>query len=669
MSMELVISSDLVPLIPSCMSAAVPQAGAAGTLTFDPQNAFGDSPFEATTGKVVLLRRGKVTFDTKVRNVESAGHAVAVIIIDSADEHAINVNIRNSAGDLHAPSLLLAGVDRAHGERLIEAAQGRAISATVRAAASPDHLEFGRALVRDGTAPPPAPPHTHPRDELGRTPAMLAAALDNVAHLSALLDGISAEQLLHIDREGDSALNHAARNGHVAVGRLLLEGAVRVMGSAAALAETRNRAGYTALGLAAEYGRDPFVRLLLQHGANPQEGVHHAATKGWHIVVRTLLSAGGDATRANARGETAVDLAHGLAREYLADPLSTELRALFGGEVDLPAVTARVRDALAADLGADAEVVSVTPTRNQQLGEAFVAALKKLRAGDGADTGVMRRAWPTIRFLWHGCGAGLLETLLHDGFKTSFSSLSFNVYGAGIYFAVDARLATFFLTTDAKTGARTPPDADGCYTLILAAVLLGRTGAREPLLYGSESEKGEMEGALKHPANRNPPVGCQSATGSKLKEVVLYDNGCAFPAFTVRFRLRADAPPLPDPYDEDFARDGAYLRPLTTAPRGFVEWRTTQGAVTSLDASELALQQDAPLVGGWDVKEYSERSARESAAEREHEGRVAALRGTVSRLRRRLRLTMALAAVGWLGLAIALVQPFLGLGRRRRSRT
>ena len=157
--MELILSNEAVPLIPSCMSAAVPPAGASGTLSFDPLNAFGDSPFVSTTGKVVLLRRGKVTFDTKVRNVESAGHAVAVIIIDSADEHAINVNIRNSAGDVHAPTLLLAGVDRVHGERLIEVAQGQTISAMVCAAKSADRVEFGRALVRDGgSVSPPAPP-------------------------------------------------------------------------------------------------------------------------------------------------------------------------------------------------------------------------------------------------------------------------------------------------------------------------------------------------------------------------------------------------------------------------------------------------------------------------------------------------------------------------------
>ena len=85
-----------------------------------------------------------------------------------------------------------------------------------------------------------------------------------------------------------------------------------------------------------------------------------------------------------------------------------------------------------------------------------------------------------------------------------------------------------------------------------------------------------MGGALKHPANRNPPVGCHSATGRKRKEVVIYENASAYPAFTVRFRLKPDAPSLPNPYDKDEATDHHYLRALADAPHGIVRNRTTQ---------------------------------------------------------------------------------------------
>lgn len=60
-----------------------------------------------------------------------------------------------------------------------------------------------------------------------------------------------------------------------------------------------------------------------------------------------------------------------------------------------------------------------------------------------------------------------------------------------------------------------------------------QTGVREPLLAGSESEKGAMERALRHPANRNPPLGCVSATGPNMKEVVVYDNALAYPGLVM----------------------------------------------------------------------------------------------------------------------------------------
>ena len=52
--------------------------------------------------------------------------------------------------------------------------------------------------------------------------------------------------------------------------------------------------------------------------------------------------------------------------------------------------------------------------------------------------------------------------------------MDFNVYGVGVYFAVDARLSAYFLMTDPRTGLPRPPDADGCYTIIMAAVVLGK---------------------------------------------------------------------------------------------------------------------------------------------------------------------------------------------------
>lgn len=88
---------------------------------------------------------------------------------------------------------------------------------------------------------------------------------------------------------------------------------------------------------------------------------------------------------------------------------------------------------------------------------------------------------------------------------------------------MDPRLATYFLTMDPVTGTARPADANGEFTLILAAVVLGRVGAREALLGGSESQRHHMASDLRHPANRNPPVDCDSATGPMMKEVRICD--------------------------------------------------------------------------------------------------------------------------------------------------
>jgi hypothetical protein len=198
----------------------------------------------------------------------------------------------------------------------------------------------------------------------------------------------------------------------------------------------------------------------------------------------------------------------------------------------------------------------------------------------------------------------VLPLLLRQGFKASFSSLAFNVYGAGTYFATDARLSTFFLTTRPATKERIPPNGEGCYTLVLAAVLLGRCGMREPLLAGSERERVSMESALRHPANRNPPVGCHSASGLHLKEVLIYNDAAAFPAFCVRFRLGAGVLPLPNPYDEDLRLNYSYLRALPDSLSNLLHWHALNGVRTPLDTRELLVDRSAPLVGGWTLKEH-----------------------------------------------------------------
>ena len=618
----------VVPLIPSFMTAPLRGHGVATAeaLVHPRDNPFGANVFTPGSlhpNAIILLRRGKVTFDTKVRNVEAAGGCVALVIVDSGDGASINIHIRNSAGCMDAfCSTILCGVTKLAGEQLIELAVP-STRVTVRVA----DTCMGHAFLISSTISI-STISTDATDALGRTWLMAAAAMSNANMIAAARAKAGAagtrthwhDFVCLTDNEGDTALHHAARNGACASTVRLLLGGAPTATAVAAAAATRNKEGYSPLGLAAEYGRTNFVELLLsEFCADANDGVvttnddwgtshprstlplHHAAVKGFGDAVRALVRAGADTTAPNAKGETAAAIATGTARALLADPLADALQELVNGRVDMALARPAIEAALRADLGPEVEVVDVAANANAALGAGFVASARRMAQGCDGDGGVD----PMLRMLWHGCGPGVLERLLKDGFKTSFSSLDFNVYGAGIYFAVDARLSTFFLTTNPKTGKPSPPDADGCYTLILAAVLLGRTGMRAPLLAGSESQKSCMELALKHPANRNPPVDCNSATGNRMKEVVLYENNSAFPAFTVRFRLPAHAAPLPDPYNEDERTHYSYLRALPDAPSGILPgWRDPTGAPAQLDkggeAGLAQLVRDAKLIGGWD---------------------------------------------------------------------
>ena len=699
------------PLIASFMTAPLPQDGIRGEVFHPASNPFGAEPFEprALLGKVVLLRRGKVTFDTKVRAVEAAGGCAALVIVDSGDGASINVNIRNSAGAEagHEGPVVLGGISKLAGEDLRVRGAGQLATITSAGTAMGEAFtrcsgegagkhDGGRRIERSAAYV------SQGADALGRTWLMAAAAMDNTGVLGGGMAALKARDggsddacgmdvltlVCQADDEGDTALHHAARNGSTRCAKLLLE-VLRLGGDGrwvGQVATTRNKEGYTPLGLAAEYGRTEFVALLLagfgvdanddktaaagedHPKGHPKGGVslplHHAATKGFVGPVSELIRAGADTTLLNAKGETAATVAVGAAQELLANPLVAALRSLVDGRVDMQQAWPAIEKALKADLGEGVEVVEVTPNANEALGAGFLAAAQRMQrtptpgtdgGGDGGGgDGCGATVDPMLRMLWHGCGPGVLGLLLKDGFKTSFSSLDFNVYGAGIYFAVDARLSTFFLTTNPKTGQPTPPDpVDGCYVLILAAVLLGRTGVRPPLLAGSESEKGSMGVALKHPANRNPPVGCHSATGQKLKEVVLYENSGAFPAFTVRFRLPAHAPPLPDPYDEDERTQHTYLRALPDAPRGIIPgWRDATGVPAELDkggAAGLAqLVHDAALVMGWDPEAAcAEQAAADALRGRAQscEARVVALEAEVKGLRRTAAMASAVAVL------------------------
>ena len=205
---------------------------------------------------------------------------------------------------------------------------------------------------------------------------------------------------------------------------------------------------------------------------------------------------------------------------------------------------------------------------------------------------------PAVRFLWHGCSDCIVEDVMSGGFKTSFANLTFNVYGAGIYFATDAKLSAYFVSTDVVAKQPRAIPASGKFRMILAAVILGKVGTRAALSGGTESERRKMKGDLKHPANRNPPLGCDCATGPSLKEVVVYDNAMALPFACVSFTMKSGLH-LPDPYAAN-AADTTFLRDLHQVPTHTMPQLLSRGGLAaSVDFSPLLVVPHPPLLCGW----------------------------------------------------------------------
>jgi cytohesin len=103
-------------------------------------------------------------------------------------------------------------------------------------------------------------------------------------------------------------LHVAAEYGHDDVVRLLLE--------AGAAIDSRRIEGLTPLHLAASYGRFPVVKRLLAAGANPNSResggwtpLHRAASEGHENVVRLLLAQGADPRAMDHQGATPFEYA------------------------------------------------------------------------------------------------------------------------------------------------------------------------------------------------------------------------------------------------------------------------------------------------------------------------------------------------------------------------
>ncbi len=155
------------------------------------------------------------------------------------------------------------------------------------------------------------------RDPQGQVALILALHGENMAVAEALMARPDTQVNL-VNGVGESALMMAALRGQLEWCRRLLARGAQV-----------NKTGWTPLHYAAT-GPDPkIVALLLERGAivdaespNRSTPLMMAARYGKEDSVKLLLARGADAKRANDLGQTAADAARSAGRDYLVEELS-----------------------------------------------------------------------------------------------------------------------------------------------------------------------------------------------------------------------------------------------------------------------------------------------------------------------------------------------------------
>lgn len=143
-------------------------------------------------------------------------------------------------------------------------------------------------------------------DELEFERGIWAAAIDND---ETKLRSLTEMGHLHDkDNSGYTALHYAARSGHLAICRILLDNGICV--------NETTHGGSTALHRAAMMGHDPIVKLLLTRKANPllqdsdgKTALHRAAENEHYESCQILLQHEPSLVRATDRkGNTPIDL-------------------------------------------------------------------------------------------------------------------------------------------------------------------------------------------------------------------------------------------------------------------------------------------------------------------------------------------------------------------------
>ncbi len=151
---------------------------------------------------------------------------------------------------------------------------------------------------------------------------LILALRDGALKAAEVLIDVPQTQVEFRNRQDESALMMASLKGHLALARKLVRRGADV-----------NKPGWTPLHYAATGGHVEVIRFLLDEHAyidaespNGTTPLMMAAHYGTDAAVQVLLEAGADAALRNERGLSAQDFAMGAARPALAERIGQHLR-------------------------------------------------------------------------------------------------------------------------------------------------------------------------------------------------------------------------------------------------------------------------------------------------------------------------------------------------------
>ncbi len=534
--MDLLIGREVINVVASpqtrvdCfdVTSCTPRRGSYSCI-FPRENQFGDGAYEAATKDAIIFAlRGRVTLDTKVKNA-TEGRAFAVIILDTTGD-PIGPDLDQLA------SIVVGCVPKKDVDRLLAIISVADCPITGSLTPSSDCIGQLLSNNREALGMCSAQELLQFRDASGHSVLHYAAARDEASAVSEHILEFLLETFPEFDLDvldcvkGQTSLHIAANNGAArALSILCFRGARQI---------ARTSDGRFPLHLAANEKHLSCLQVLdragcdlAQRASNGVTAMQLSSIKGCARCTRFFVQRGLDLTDCLPNSQ-------GLARAYLEDVPAAELATFVSTEDDryVAEVKATAESWLLADL-AQFIYPDIDVTVNGQCAarDEFISRYRQMSAAchlraqqqasqheqhaetaaeadsskpSNTSTSGGSSGRPSLIFLWHGCDGRILPEILQRGFKTSFANMTFNVFGVGIYFATDAKLSAYFLTHNVNEQAPRPPDPlTGRYTIVLACVLAGTVGVREALTGGNEAAKAKMKLDLKHPANRNAPVG------------------------------------------------------------------------------------------------------------------------------------------------------------------